>query len=284
MLNFIELTRLNKPIGFMLLFWPCSWGLTLAYYLNQETTLYFKYLILFFFGSVLMRSAGCIFNDIVDRDLDKKVERTKKRLIASKQISILRSFIYIIILCLLALLILLQFNRLTIILGISSMILAFSYPFMKRITYWPQLFLGLTFNWGIIMSWTSLTNSISVQPFILYIAAIFWTLGYDTIYGLQDIDDDEIIGVKSTAIKFKNNPKTFVGSCYCLCLLFILIMCIEMEINKYFMLLTIPFIFSFVYQLKIFNKRNPITCLNAFKNNNITGFFIFLFIFSFNFS
>ena len=278
---FIELTRLNKPIGFMLLFWPCSWGLALAYYFKQETTLYFSYLILFFCGSVLMRSAGCIFNDIIDRDLDKKVERTKKRPIASKQISISKSFIYVIILCLLALLILLQFNRLTIILGISSMVLAFSYPFMKRITYWPQLFLGLTFNWGIIMGWTSLTDTISIQPFILYIAAIFWTLGYDTIYGLQDIDDDEIIGVKSTSIKFKNNPKIFVGACYCLCILFILLMFMEMEMSKYFIFLMVPFIFSFVYQLKIFNKQDPITCLNAFKSNNVTGFFIFLFIFSF---
>ena len=281
---FIELTRLNKPIGFMLLFWPCTWGLTLAYYFKQEVTLYFSHLILFFCGSVLMRSAGCIFNDIVDRDLDIKVKRTKIRPIASKQISILKSFIYIIILCLLALLILLQFNRLTIILGIASMVLAFSYPFMKRITYWPQLFLGLTFNWGIIIVWTSLTNTISVQPFILYVAAIFWTLGYDTIYGLQDIDDDEIIGVKSTSIKFKNNPKTFVGSCYCLCVLFILIMYVEMEINKYLMFLIIPFILSFIYQLKIFNKEKPITCLKAFKSNNIVGVFIFLFIFSFNFS
>jgi 4-hydroxybenzoate polyprenyltransferase len=278
---FIELTRLNKPIGFMLLFWPCSWGLVLAYYFKQETTLFFSYLILFFCGSVLMRSAGCIFNDIIDRDLDKKVERTKKRPIASKQISILKSFIYVIILCLLALLILLQFNRLTIILGISSMVLAFSYPFMKRITYWPQFFLGLTFNWGIIMGWTSLTDTISIQPFILYIAAIFWTLGYDTIYGLQDIDDDEIIGVKSTSIKFKNNPKIFVGACYCLCILFILLMFMEMEMSKYFIFLMVPFIFSFAYQLKIFNKQDPITCLNAFKSNNVTGFFIFLFIFSF---
>ena len=139
---FIQLTRLNKPIGFLLLFWPCAWGLTLGYYFNNETTTYLKYIILFFLGSVLMRSAGCIFNDIVDRDLDKKVERTKDRPIASGKISVLESFVYVIILCFLAFLVLLQFNKLTIILGMSSMILAFTYPFMKRITYWPQLFLG----------------------------------------------------------------------------------------------------------------------------------------------
>ena len=144
---FIQLTRLNRPIGFLLLFWPCVWGLTLAYYFNGTTTLYIKYILLFFLGSVLMRSAGCIFNDIVDRNLDNKVERTRDRPIASKKISVLEAFIYVTILCLLALLILVQFNFLTILLGMGSMVFAFAYPFMKRITYWPQLFLGLTFNW-----------------------------------------------------------------------------------------------------------------------------------------
>ena len=280
---FIELTRLDKPIGFMLLFWPCSWGLTLAYYFNPETALYFKYLIFFFFGSVLMRSAGCIFNDIIDRDLDKKVKRTKKRPIASGKISVSRSLIYVIILCLIAFLILLQFNLLTIILGLSSMSLAFGYPFMKRITYWPQLFLGLTFNWGIIMSWTSMTNSISIEPIILYVAAIFWTLGYDTIYGIQDIRDDEIIGVKSTSIKFKNKQKTFVGFCYSLSILMILILYFIMEIDKYYLVLSALFIISLIYQLKVFEINKPQTCLAAFKMNNLTGLLIFLFIYSFNF-
>ena len=279
---FIELTRLNKPIGFMLLFWPCAWGLTLGYNFNLETNLYLKNLILFFLGSVLMRSAGCIFNDIIDRDLDKKVKRTKKRPIASGKISVSQSLIYVIGLCLMAFLILLQFNLLTIILGLGSMVLAFSYPFMKRVTYWPQLFLGLTFNWGIVMSWTSMTNSISIEPIILYIGAIFWTLGYDTIYGIQDIRDDEIIGVKSTSIKFKNNAKTFVGSCYSLSILMFLILYFMMEINKYFLILSTLFILSLIYQLKIFKVNKPQTCLAAFKMNNLTGFFIFIFIFSFN--
>ena len=279
---FIQLTRLNKPIGFLLLFWPCIWGLTLAYYYNGTTTLYIKHIILFFLGSVLMRSAGCIFNDIVDRDLDKKVQRTKERPIASKKISVFEAFVYIVLLCLVALLILLQFNLLTILLGISSMAFAFAYPFMKRITYWPQLFLGLTFNWGIIMGWTSITNSISIEPIILYISAIFWTLGYDTIYGLQDIHDDEIIGIKSTSIKFKNNVKVFVGTCYSLCVLCILILGLLMEINKYLLPLSVFFILSLIYQIKIFKTDNPKSCLACFKMNNLTGLFIFLFIFSFN--
>ena len=279
---FIQLTRLNKPIGFLLLFWPCAWGLTLAYYFNGETNLYLKHILLFFSGSVLMRSAGCIFNDIVDRNLDKKVQRTKERPVASGKVSVSEAFIYIVFLCLVAFLILLQFNWLTIVLGISSMVLAFAYPFMKRITYWPQLFLGLAFNWGIVMGWTSITNSISIEPVILYLAAIFWTLGYDTIYGLQDIHDDEIIGVKSTSIKFKNNVKIFVGTCYSMCVFLILIMFFTMEINKYLLLLIIPFIVSFVYQVKIFKVFNSESCLLAFKNNNLIGSLIFIFIFSFN--
>ena len=279
---FIQLTRLNKPIGFLLLFWPCVWGLTLGYYFNSETTLYLKHIVLFFLGSVLMRSAGCIFNDIVDRDFDKKVERTRKRPIAAGKISVLESFIYIILICLVAFFIHLQFNLLTIALGISSMFLAFAYPFMKRITYWPQLFLGLTFNWGIIMGWSSLTNNISIEPIILYLSAIFWTLGYDTIYGLQDIHDDEIIGVKSTSIKFKNNVKVFVGTCYSLCVFLILTMFVMMDINKYLLILMVPFIAMFIYQIKIFKISNPESSLLAFKNNNLTGLLIFIFIFSFN--
>jgi len=280
---FIQLTRLNQPIGFLLLFWPCAWGLTLGYYFNSDTNLYLKYIILFFLGSVLMRSAGCIFNDIIDRDLDKKVQRTKERPIASGKISVPKASIYAIVLCLVSLLILLQFNWLTIALGMSSMALAFAYPFMKRITYWPQLFLGLTFNWGIIMGWTSITNNISIEPLMLYLSAIFWTLGYDTIYGIQDIRDDEIVGVKSTSIKFKNNAKVFVGTCYSLCVLCILILGLLMKIDKYLLALSVFFILSLIYQIKIFQTDNPKSCLLSFRMNNLTGLLIFLFIFSFNF-
>ena len=218
---FIELTRLNKPIGFMLLFWPCSWGLAYSYVLNQDTNLFIYYLFLFFTGSVLMRSAGCIFNDIVDKDFDKKVKRTKKRPIASGKISVKQSFFYVIVLCALALLILIQFNILTILLGMSSMLLAFSYPFMKRITYWPQLFLGITFNWGVVLASAATNNSVSSEIIILYISAIFWTLGYDTFYGAQDMSDDEIIGLKSTSIKFKKNIKLFISFSYLITVLLI---------------------------------------------------------------
>ena len=153
------------------------------------------------------------FNDIVDKDFDKKVQRTKNRPIAAGKITVTRSLFYVLILCLIAFFILIQFNWLTIILGMGSMLLSFSYPFMKRITYWPQLFLGITFNWGIIMGWAAINNKYTSE-IILYISAIFWTLGYDTIYGAQDMSDDEIIGIKSTSIKFKENLKLFVGMSY----------------------------------------------------------------------
>ena len=273
---FIELTRMNKPIGFMLLFWPCAWGLAYAYSKELNNDLFVYYLILFFLGSVLMRSAGCIFNDIIDKDFDKQVERTKKRPIASGKISVIQSFVYVLILCLLSLLVLLEFNFLTICLGLGSMFLAFSYPFMKRITYWPQLFLGITFNWGLIMAWTSMVNDISLDVIILYISAIFWTLGYDTIYGTQDISDDEIIGLKSTAIKFKNNIKKFVTISYLITtstLIFVFYDNFNFNFSTFFILL---FIASLIYQIFYFKVQNPLTCLKAFKLNNYSGLFLFL--------
>ena len=276
---FIELTRLNKPIGYMLLFWPCLWGLTLAFMQGTNLGKYFIYIIYFFLGSILMRSAGCITNDIVDKDFDKKVARTKNRPITSGKVSVKESFFYIVILCSLAFLILLQFNILTIILGISSMTLAFSYPFMKRLTYWPQLFLGITFNWGVIMAGSSLLNTITPEIILLYIGAIFWTLGYDTIYGYQDIKDDEIIGVKSTSIKFKNNPKKFLSLCYLIYLSSIIITGLYMDFNNiYFLFLLIPIMHMF-FQIKILDIKDSSICLKIFKSNNIFGLLIFINLF-----
>ncbi len=273
---FIELTRLNKPIGFMLLFWPCAWGLAYAYSINKNSELLIYYLFLFFLGSILMRSAGCIFNDIIDKDFDKKVERTKKRPLPSGKISVNKSFLYVVVLCGLALIILLQFNLLTILLGLSSMLLAFSYPFMKRLTYWPQLFLGITFNWGLIMAGTAMLNYFNLEIIVLYLAAIFWTLGYDTIYGTQDISDDEIIGIKSTAIKFKNNIKKFVTLSYLITitlLTYLLLDDLWLNISTFFILL---FFLSLIYQIVKFKKDRPDTCLQAFKFNNYSGVLLFL--------
>ena len=274
---FIELTRLNRPIGFMLLFWPCSWGLVYSSKINTSFDKFIYFLILFFLGSVLMRSAGCIINDIVDRDIDKKVNRTKLRPIASKKISIQTSIIYATLLCLIAFLILVQFNFFTIALGMGSMILAFSYPFMKRFTYWPQLFLGITFNWGILMAFAAVNNYLDVEILLIYFSAIFWTLGYDTIYGAQDIFDDEIIGLKSTSIKFKKNPYKFLTLCYAVFLFIILTIGLLMSLNElFYIVFIIIFLQMFYFQIKKLNIKNNLNCLKIFKSNNFLGLLVFL--------
>ena len=274
---FIELTRLNNPIGYMLLFWPCLWGLTLVYDFNGEIVTYFKYLILFFLGSIIMRSAGCIVNDIADKEFDKKVQRTKNRPVASGKISVKLAWSYTLTLCFFAFLILINFNLFTIILAIGSIPFAFTYPLMKRFTYWPQFFLGITFNYGIILGWVSINDGIILVPVILYIGAIFWTLGYDTIYGFQDIKDDEIIGLKSTSIKFKKKPSLFLISCYLITITCLLAIGIIMKFNFiFYIFLTIPFLHLFFYQIKYLNIEIPENCLKIFKSNNILGFLIFI--------
>ena len=274
---FIELTRLKKPIGYMLLFWPCAWGLTLAYDFSNDLGKYFFYLILFFLGAILMRSAGCIVNDILDKEFDKKVFRTKDRPIASGQISVKIGIVYVLILCFCALLVLLNFNKITILLAISSMPLAFTYPLMKRFTYWPQLFLGVTFNYGLLLGWTSVNQNLDIIPILLYIGAIFWTLGYDTIYGFQDIKDDEIIGLKSTSIKFKKKPFIFLLTCYVFLFLMLIILGILKNFNIFYYAFGLIIIYHlFFYQLKSVDIKDPINCLKIFKSNNFFGFLVFI--------
>ena len=273
---FIELTRINKPIGFMLLFWPCLWGLTLAYDFSTGLEKFIFYLILFLSGSILMRSAGCIVNDIADKNFDKLVERTKNRPIASGKISIKQASIYAFILCLIAFLVLINFNYFTILMALISMPLAFTYPLMKRFTYWPQLFLGITFNYGLILAWISITNEISLVPIIFYLGAIFWTLGYDTIYGYQDINDDEIIGVKSTSIKFKNSPKKFISFCYFMFIGVLILLGLIMDFNiLYFLFLIIPIVQLVFFQVYKLEVKQPFSCLLKFKSNNFLGLLVF---------
>ena len=274
---FIELTRLKRPIGFMLLFWPCLWGLTIVYDFNSDLIIYFFYAALFLSGSILMRSAGCIVNDIADKNFDKEVERTKNRPIASGKVSVKLASAYALVLCAIAFLVLINFNNFTILMALISMPLAFTYPLMKRITYWPQLFLGITFNYGLILAWISIANEISIIPIIFYLGAIFWTLGYDTIYGFQDIKDDEIIGVKSTSIKFKDDPKKFLFISYCIFIISLLLIGVLMSFKYYyFMFLIFPIFHLLVFQVKKLNTEQPINCLNRFKSNNFLGLIIFM--------
>jgi len=273
----IELTRLNKPIGFMLLFWPCLWGLTLSYDFDLTLDVFIFYGLLFISGSVLMRSVGCIVNDICDNNFDKLVARTKNRPIASGKISIRLAIIYAAALCIIAFLVLINFNKFTILMALISMPFAFTYPLMKRFMHWPQLFLGITFNYGLVLAWISIKNDISLIPIMFYLGAIFWTLGYDTIYGYQDIKDDEIIGVKSTSIKFKNNPKKFILICYLTFIASLILIGVLMKFNLfYFLFLIIPIlqlIFSQIYKL---NVNDPLNCLAKFKSNNFLGLIIFV--------
>ena len=259
----------------MLLFWPCAWGLTLAYDFSNELNTYLFYLLLFFAGSVLMRSAGCIINDIADRKFDSKVSRTKDRPIASGKISVYRGIFYSSVLCLAAFIVLIQFNFFTIVLALGSMPLAFTYPLMKRYTYWPQLFLGITFNYGLILGWISIENNLNIIPIIFYLGAIFWTLGFDTIYGFQDLKDDEIIGLKSTSIKFKSNPKLFLKLCYAIFLISLIVMGWLLKLNMFYYLCLIIVSFHLyfiqIHKLEVNNAKN---CLKIFKSNNFLGLIV----------
>ena len=278
--------RLDKPIGFMLLFWPCSWGFGLSLSKQIIDKEWVTYLLLFFIGSVLMRSAGCIYNDIIDRKIDKKVKRTKNRPIASNKITLTHAWFLIFFLCLLSLTILLQFNLKAIIFGLSSGILILIYPFMKRVSYWPQLFLGIVFNWGVILSWLVLKNNINFEIILLYISAIFWTLSYDTIYGLQDIEDDVIIGVKSTAIKFKKSIKTFLTISFVISFIFLITSnaLVISKLNIIFILYLMP-LGLLIYQIQSINSKNNPRNLSLFKLNNYYGLSIFVIqILTFNYA
>ena len=274
---FIELTRFKKPIGYMLLFWPCAWGLSIAYDFNGEVNTYIFYILLFLTGSVLMRSAGCIVNDIFDKNFDKKVFRTKNRPIASKKISVKKGIFYSLSLCFLAFIVLIQFNNFTILLALGSMPLAFTYPLMKRYTYWPQLFLGVTFNYGLILGWTSITGELNLIPLIFYAGAVFWTLGYDTIYGFQDIEDDEIIGLKSTSIKFKQIPGLFLTISYLIFFICLIIVGTLLKLNLVFYFISIVVGFQLYFlQIKKLDIKSSKNCLSIFKSNNIIGFLVLL--------
>ena len=278
MKNYIYLMRLNKPTGFLLLFWPCSWGM--AYNLNflPISSQWFSYLFLFFAGSILMRSAGCIYNDIVDKEIDKKVERTKNRPLAAGKINLRNAWILILILCFLSLIILFQFNNKTILFGLSVIIIVLLYPFAKRFTYWPQLILGIVFNFGIILSWLSLNENFISGIILLYLSGIMWTVGYDTIYALQDVVDDKKIGVKSLALLLDKKTYQFLYIIYSV-QIFLLISSLLLADNfsVILFLLSIPYL---LILRKIYLMKNLKNYLEVFQFNNYFGFLILLILLS----
>ena len=276
--NYLELIRLNKPIGFMLLLWPCWFSLA---YINLPQHTLINYYLLFLFGAVIMRSAGCIINDLVDQNIDSKIERTALRPIAAKKISNLHAIIFLIILLTIGLLILLQFKFETILAGLVCTPLIVMYPFMKRITFWPQLFLGIVFNWGIIICSVEFFGTITKEFFIFYLACIFWTIGYDTIYAFQDLKDDIKNKIKSTAVLFRDNGKYLVLTSYTL--MFLLIGYLSfLKTNKlvtmFFLIIIIIFIF---FNLLRWDHESESNSGKIFRQNNTFGAMIFLYLLSF---
>jgi 4-hydroxybenzoate polyprenyltransferase len=274
--KYFKLIRLDKPAGIFLLFWPCAWGLVIANSSINNDILFYKFLILFFFGSVLMRSAGCVYNDIIDRKIDKKVKRTSTRPVATGSISISQAWFVIFLLIFLSLIILFQFNLNSVIFGLSSGILVAIYPFMKRITYWPQLFLGIAFNWGVILAWLAFEGEFSFAPISLYISAILWTLGYDTIYGMQDIKDDLKIGIKSTSIKFEKKIKFFLLFCYLTSISFLLVSLKLLNTNIYTYIMAILSSGNLFFQILVYRKDKPEKNFKLFALNNYYGLSVFL--------
>jgi len=268
---YLRLARLDRPIGFWLLFWPCAMSIGLSAVARPPNGFNFDVLILFFIGAVAMRGAGCTFNDIIDYKIDKKVARTRSRPLPSGQVSRRGAIIFLVIQSLVGLLILLQFNTYTIWLGIASLGLAAIYPFMKRITWWPQLFLGLAFSWGALMGWASEFGQLFLPPILLYIGAIAWTIGYDTIYALQDIEDDAIIGVKSTARLFNKNSKLIIALFYLAAITLWAWAGMAAGAGIIFQVAMILPALILGWQVFSLNINDAANCLTRFKANHFTG-------------
>ena len=275
---FIQLARYDKPIGFMLLFWPCIWSL-LLYSLHVGELVPISFFILFFIGSIIMRGAGCTWNDFLDKDYDKSVKRTKDRPLASSKIKITTAIFFLIIQLFVGLLILIQFNKLTIIFGCLSLIPVFIYPLMKRITWWPQVFLGITFNWGALLGWMSVSNNFSsVYPLFLYIACIFWTIGYDTIYAHQDKDDDLLLNLKSSAIKLGENTKYAMLIFYSIFFIIFAVILLNLSNSLIIHIAILSLLVHLVSQIIYLDIDNSERCLKIFKSNNLLGIQISFFL------
>lgn len=271
---YILLSRLDRPIGIWLLFIPGLWGIFLPHPIPVFTRI--KLVILFGIGSLVMRSAGCVVNDIWDRDFDRQVARTTERPLAKGTLSVKQAIVFLFILLLIGFTILLQLNPLSWILGASSLILVALYPAAKRIIAWPQLMLGFTFGFGTPLGYTAATGHVSWAQLTLYAATIFWQIGFDTIYAYQDVEDDQRIGVKSTAQWAGDHGKRFIGVNYAFCILLLLITTILNQ-NHWpgYFLLILPML-HFIWQVKQFNQYHSGTCLMLFKSNRNAGLLIAL--------
>ena len=276
--NYFELIRLNKPIGFMLLLWPCWFSLA---YLEFSQQYLLSYYILFFIGSVIMRSAGCIINDLIDQDIDSKIERTASRPLASKKITNFNAIIFLFMLLIIGLLILLQFKSSSILAGLLCTPLIVLYPLMKRITFWPQLFLGIIFNWGVIICSVEFFGTITDEYLILYLACVLWTIGYDTIYAYQDLKDDKKNSIKSTAVLFENKGKYLVLSSYTLMFIMIGYLSFNQGIEMLKLLVYFGIFIYIIVNIIKWDHKSEQNSGKKFRQNNLFGAIIFLYLLSF---
>jgi 4-hydroxybenzoate polyprenyltransferase len=271
-----HLARFDRPIGAWLLLFPCWWGQALGEVSLGRTYPNFWYLVLFVIGAFVMRGAGCTHNDIVDREYDKRVARTASRPIPSGRVTVLQAFIFGLGLCGVGLLVLLQFNRFTILLGIASLALVAAYPFAKRYTHWAQLMLGLTFKWGALVGWAAVTGSLGWPAVLLYIGSVLWTIGYDTIYAHQDKEDDAIIGLKSTALLFAEKTHYWVGGFYAGAWLFWFAACSLIGVSVVTVTALAAIAGQMAWQVATLDIAKPANCLDRFRSNRYVGWLFFL--------
>ena len=273
---FLRLARFDRPIGAWLLLFPCWWGQVLAEVSLGRTATDAQSLLLFLVGAFAMRGAGCTYNDIVDKEYDARVARTAARPIASGQVSVAEAQMFLGVLCLIGLLVLIQFNLFTILLGAASLLLVAVYPFMKRYTYWPQVGLGLTFKWGALVGWAAMTGSLAMAPLALYAGCVLWTIGYDTIYAHQDKEDDLAIGLRSTALKLGNATHRWLALFYAGAILLWAAAGVLAGARLAFFVALVIVSLQLVWQITTLVTDDADNCLNRFRSNQLVGWLLFL--------
>ncbi len=272
---YAQLARLDRPIGTWLLLWPCWWSIGLAQIHLGGGMPSLWLIILFGIGAIAMRGAGCTYNDIVDRDFDARVTRTRSRPIPSGRVTVARAKAFMVVQAAVGLLVLLQFNPFAIALGAASLLVVFAYPFMKRVTYWPQFVLGLAFNWGALLGWAAVTGRLDWAPVVLYVTGIAWTLGYDTIYALQDRTDDLVIGVKSTAVRFRDRTHLWLRGFYAATIAGLVVAGLMAGAGWPFLVGIAAAALHAVWQLRTLNADDPARCLRLFRSNRDFGALVF---------
>jgi 4-hydroxybenzoate polyprenyltransferase len=272
---YLRLARLDRPIGSWLLLLPCWWSSALAAIAAHQVVPSVLHIVLFFVGAFAMRGAGCTWNDIVDRDLDASVERTRSRPIPSGQVTVGQALAFLVLQAVIGLAVLISFNTFTVALGIASLAIVAIYPFMKRITYWPQTVLGLAFSWGALMGWAAAFGRLDPPAFLLYAGSIAWVIGYDTIYAHQDRDDDALIGIKSTALLFGERTKPMLSLFYALAIILIGLAGYLAGAGPVFAVGLLAFAAHLAWQVVRLDIGDPDRCLALFKSDRDAGLILF---------